>query len=112
MPLDGHQEHAASGGPAAVPPKHLNLRYAHGEAAPIDGADRMNEDTPSLLAQAVALHQQGALAPAQALYRPALAAAPRQANALHLLGVLLGQRGRPDEAIPLIAAAVAEAPEE
>jgi tetratricopeptide (TPR) repeat protein len=72
----------------------------------------MNEDTPSLLAQAVALHQQGALAPAEALYRRALAAAPRQANALHLLGVLLGQRGRPDEAIPLIAAAVAEAPEE
>jgi len=71
----------------------------------------MTEDPPSLLAQAVALHQQGALAPAEALYRRALAAAPRQPDALHLLGVLIAQRGSPDEAIPLIAAAIAEAPD-
>jgi len=70
----------------------------------------MTEDPPALLAQAIALHQQGALTPAEALYRRALAAAPRQPDALHLLGVLIAQRGRPAEAIPLIAAAIAETP--
>ena len=72
----------------------------------------MSDDARTLLAQAVALHQQGALATAEALYRRVLAAAPRQANALHLLGVLIAQRGRPDEAIALIGAAVAEAPDD
>jgi tetratricopeptide (TPR) repeat protein len=67
---------------------------------------------PALLGQAVALHQQGALAAAEALYRRALAAAPREANALHLLGVLTAQCGRPDEAIALIGAAIAETPNE
>jgi tetratricopeptide (TPR) repeat protein len=71
----------------------------------------MTEDPPALLAQAIALHQQGALTPAEALYRRALAAAPRQPDALHLLGVLIAQRGRPADAIPLIAAAIAEAPD-
>src|SRR5580658_11038304 len=69
----------------------------------------MTEEPPSLLAQAVALHQQGALTPAEALHRRTLAAAPRQPDALHLRGVLIAQRGRPDEAIPLIAAAIADA---
>jgi Flp pilus assembly protein TadD len=59
----------------------------------------MSEDPPSLLAQAVALHQQGALTTAEALYRRVLAAAPRHADALHLLGVLAAQRGRPCEAM-------------
>jgi len=72
----------------------------------------MSEDPRALMAQAVALHQQGALAAAEALYRRVLAAAPRQASALHLLGVLAGQRGRPQEAIALIGEAIAEAPNE
>jgi tetratricopeptide (TPR) repeat protein len=75
-------------------------------------ADDMTEDAPSLLAQAVALHQRGELAAAEALYRRVLDVAPRHADALHLLGVLTAQRGRPLEAIALIGEAIAEAPEE
>jgi tetratricopeptide (TPR) repeat protein len=62
------------------------------------------------LAQAVALHQQGALAAAEALYRQVLDADPRQADALHLLGVLTAQSGRPGDAIALIQAAIDLAP--
>jgi tetratricopeptide (TPR) repeat protein len=70
----------------------------------------MNEDPTVLLAQAVALHQQGALVDAEPLYRRVLQQAPRQSDALHLLGVLAAQQGRPDEAIALISAAIAELP--
>ena len=70
----------------------------------------MSDNAIPLLAQAVALHQRGELAAAEALYRRVLQAAPRQPDALHLLGVLTAQSGRPEEAIALIEAAIAEAP--
>ena len=43
--------------------------------------------------QAVRLHQEGRLEEADRLYRQALARDPRDANVLHLLGVLQAQRG-------------------
>jgi predicted TPR repeat methyltransferase len=61
----------------------------------------------ALLKEAVALHQAGQLDAAQARYRQVLAHAPRQFDALHLLGVVMRQRGDAQEAATLIAQALA-----
>jgi predicted TPR repeat methyltransferase len=63
-------------------------------------------DPATLLRQALQLHQQGRLDGAAALYRQVLASAPRQFDALHLLGVIERQQGRPEAAARLIAAAL------
>lgn len=60
----------------------------------------------SLLQQAVELHQQGRLEPAQALYRQVLELNPRQFDALHLLGVIARQQGDFNTAITLISRAL------
>jgi len=59
------------------------------------------------LRQAIALHQQGQLGQAEALYRDVLDAAPDNSDALHFLGVLESQRGRQDIGLPLIDRAIA-----
>jgi len=59
------------------------------------------------LRQAIALHQQGQLGQAEVLYRDVLDAAPENSDALHFLGVLESQRGRPDIGLPLIDRAIA-----
>ncbi|MRX07848.1 tetratricopeptide repeat protein [Pseudoduganella sp. FT25W] len=61
----------------------------------------------SLLQQAVELHQQGRLQPAQALYRQVLELDPRRFDALHLLGVIARQQGDAAAAIDLISQAIA-----
>lgn len=61
----------------------------------------------ALVGQAVPLHQSGRLTEAEALYRQALAAQPRQPDALHLLGMIACQTGRFAEAADLIGRAVA-----
>jgi predicted TPR repeat methyltransferase len=63
--------------------------------------------TASFLQQAVELHQQGRLEPAQALYRQVLELDPRQFDALHLLGVIARQQGDVTAAIGLISQAIA-----
>jgi predicted TPR repeat methyltransferase len=60
----------------------------------------------SFLQQAVELHQQGRLEPAQALYRQVLELNPRQFDALHLLGVIARQQGDTAAAISLISQAI------
>jgi len=55
-------------------------------------------------------HQSGALVEAEALYRQVLASEPRNADALHLLGVACSQQGRHDEAVELILKASKIAP--
>ncbi|HYF07115.1 MAG TPA: tetratricopeptide repeat protein, partial [Acetobacteraceae bacterium] len=65
----------------------------------------------NMLREAAALHQAGDLARAEALYRAVLRARPEDPNALHLLGVALRQRGRLDEALPLLDRAVAIRPD-
>ena len=60
----------------------------------------------SFLQQAVELHQQGRLEPAQALYRQVLELNPRQFDALHLLGVIARQQGDFNAAIELISRAL------
>lgn len=59
-----------------------------------------------LFLQAFAFHQQGRLTEAEALYRAVLAEAPGDFNALHLLGVLLHQRGLHAEGLVLIEKAI------
>src|SRR5208283_4841973 len=62
------------------------------------------------LALATQQHQQGNLAYAEQVYRAILAADPRQADALHYLGVIAYQQGRHREAIDLIGRALAADP--
>jgi predicted O-linked N-acetylglucosamine transferase (SPINDLY family) len=65
---------------------------------------------PALLAQGRALHQAGRLPEAERLYREVLRQEPRQAGALHFLGVLAFQAGHAQAAAELIAQAVAADP--
>jgi tetratricopeptide (TPR) repeat protein len=51
-------------------------------------------------------HQAGALVEAERLYREILVAEPRQADALHLLGVIANQVGNPKLAVELIGEAI------
>ncbi len=59
------------------------------------------------LTDAVALHQRGDLAGAENQYRAVLKDAPQQVDALHLLGVLLDQRGQRAQGIALVRKALA-----
>jgi len=59
-----------------------------------------------LIRNAVAAHRQGRLAEAEALYRDALARDPQSFDALHLLGVIQGQRLNHAEAIALLSRAL------
>src|SRR5438067_869793 len=51
-------------------------------------------------------HLSGRLAEAEAVYREILAKMPLNADALHLLGVLLAQQAKYDEALPLLQKAI------
>lgn len=64
-------------------------------------------DIQQTLAVATEHHRAGRTAEAERLYREVLAAAPGQADALHLLGILALQSGRPADAADLIGQAVA-----
>jgi predicted TPR repeat methyltransferase len=63
--------------------------------------------TDSLLRQAVAHHQRGAFAEADALYAQVLQHDPANFDALHLTGVLARQRGDAQRALELIGRAIA-----
>ncbi|MTW09524.1 tetratricopeptide repeat protein [Pseudoduganella eburnea] len=60
----------------------------------------------AILKQAVALHQQGELGRAQALYDDVLRAEPLNVDALHLSGVLARQQGDPERALAMIDGAL------
>jgi len=64
-----------------------------------------------LLAQAVALHRQGRLDAAEALYREIIRRDPAHADALHLAGVIALQTHRGDLGIALIRQAIASNPD-
>lgn len=64
----------------------------------------------SLLTQAVASHQQGQLAAAEQGYRQILQLHPSHFDALHLLGVIAGQSGQPEQSVALIRRALAVNP--
>jgi tetratricopeptide (TPR) repeat protein len=65
------------------------------------------EEPGDTLRQGLASHQAGDLDEAENLYREHLASHVDDAQALHLLGVLLAQRGEPAEALGFIERAVA-----
>jgi predicted O-linked N-acetylglucosamine transferase (SPINDLY family) len=67
-------------------------------------------DPQTLFDTALTAHRQGRIAEAEAGYRRILDSDPGHVNALNLLGVLLGQRGRAPEGLPLLARAAALAP--
>lgn len=60
----------------------------------------------SRLDQAISHHQSGRLDEAESLYRELLALDPRNSDCWHLRGVIALQKGRPEEAIELIAKAI------
>ncbi|OAI43794.1 hypothetical protein AYO42_05725 [Rhizomicrobium sp. SCGC AG-212-E05] len=60
----------------------------------------------AVLNQAIAFHQTGNLADAERLYLELMTAAPREAAAPHLLGVVRAQQGRSSEALELIGKAL------
>jgi tetratricopeptide (TPR) repeat protein len=62
------------------------------------------------LQAAIAHHQAGRLAEAEALYRRILAGFPRHPDVLHFLGLLAHQRGQHDAALALMDQALREAP--
>lgn len=61
--------------------------------------------------QALALHQAGKLAEAQAIYEELVRAQPRNCDALHLLGVTYSQGGKHRKALDLIGRAIGLCPE-
>ena len=63
-------------------------------------------DLRQIFADAVAHHQSGRLAEAEALYRQILAADGQHAGSLHLLGLIALQQGRHDAAAELIGQAI------
>ena len=65
-----------------------------------------------LVARGMAAHRRGDLDAAERDYASALAMAPGHAHALHYLGVIDYQRGRPAEALPRLEAAVTRLPTE
>jgi len=69
-------------------------------------------NTRGLHDQAVALHRSGRLDEAERLYRQVLDADARHAGARQLLGVVLAQKGRPEEALAEIEQALALAPDD
>ena len=68
------------------------------------------QDARNALQAAVAQHQAGRLAEAEALYRRILASFPRHPDALHFMGLLAHQRGEHDAALALMDQALREAP--
>ena len=68
-------------------------------------------NTHSALTEAVRLHQAGRLRDALPIYRSVLDAEPENADALHLLGVLLTQIGNFRQAVELIRQALERRPE-
>ena len=79
------------------------LERLFGRKAPANAA-------PEPLAEAYALHRAGRLDEAQAGYAAVLAANPDHFDAVHMLGVLALQGGRPDEAAERLQHAVRLAP--
>ncbi len=93
-------------------------RYKHCHGAEGAGAPAPSSAAPpaptadDLVARAMAAHQRGDLDAALAGYRAALALAPAHPHALHYLGVIMYQRLRLAEALPLLERAAQLIPEE
>ena len=72
---------------------------------------RSNLDTKAALDQAISHHQKGKLRPAELIYKNILESQPRNAEVLHLLGLLAWQKNQCEAAIDLIKQATRIKPE-
>jgi tetratricopeptide (TPR) repeat protein len=80
-------------------------------ASAIPDLQRQSFDVTALLADATAWHQAGRLADAERAYNQILAAYPEHSDSLHLLGVILRQRGKPAQAVAQIDLSLAKNPD-
>lgn len=71
---------------------------------------KRSQQIDALFRQGQQFHTAGRLADAEQVYRQVLAAAPRHAEAMHALGALAIQAGRPDAAETLLSQAIALKP--
>src|SRR5262245_25609939 len=71
-----------------------------------DGLRCMGTGVQETIGRAIELHQQGKLIDAERVYRDVLRVAPRSFEALHGLGILKAQQGKPTEAAVLVEAAL------
>ena len=85
-------------------------RAARRAAARADKRDTIARARSATLDAAIARHRSGDLPAAERLYERLLEASPRDADALHFLGVLRHARGRVDEGLELVQRAVAIVP--
>jgi Flp pilus assembly protein TadD/NAD(P)-dependent dehydrogenase (short-subunit alcohol dehydrogenase family) len=91
----------------------LRYKQCHGALAAAMPAKAPEPLSPDALARrGLEAHKTGDLDAAEQNYRAAIAGAPDLAVALHYLGVVLYQRNRPAEAMPLLDRAAALSPEE
>ncbi|MEO6565623.1 MAG: tetratricopeptide repeat protein [Casimicrobiaceae bacterium] len=87
-------------------------KLCHGLLA-TPGSPATETRSPDELArQGLAAHRRNDLDAAEVLYRAALAAAPAHAGALHYLGVVLYQRKRAEDAMPLLDRALELVPDD
>ncbi len=91
----------------------MNRKAARSRARKAKGSGSAPENGSSgrpgvgeILARASRKHEAGLLDEAEPLYRRVLEAAPAQPDALHLLGILLHQRGQREDAIKFLEKAV------
>ncbi len=84
----------------------LRQEQEQGQDSPMP-ALALPDDLRTIFDAAVQHHQAGRPADAEPLYREVLAANPRHADSLHLLGVIAGQTGRHDLAVEKIRQAIA-----
>jgi predicted O-linked N-acetylglucosamine transferase (SPINDLY family) len=77
---------------------------------PPNDANPLAAQTLATLREAVTLHQRGQLEPARRLYEAVLKVQPKNADALHLLGVVSAQSGNHQRAAELIGRAIAVNP--
>ena len=72
--------------------------------------NRVQRKLAAKFAEAMARHEAGDMAAAETQYRALLADKPNHADALHMLGLLHFQTGRPEPAIDLIRKAITHHP--
>ena len=65
-----------------------------------------NQTLQTPLSKAMAFHQNGKLEAAEEVYKEILKSNPKSFDALHLLGVIAGQKGNDELAIDLISKAI------
>src|SRR5215472_6594018 len=90
---------------ASGPVRQPHARQQRGPSAAVIPSALM-----TLFGHALALHQAGRLTEAEPLYAEVLRVQPRHFDSLHLLGVVHHQRGRYEEALRRIDAALRENP--